>query len=163
MANVSGRAAGAHPVSLSSLSWVMANNVYVEVLPSQHHSLIGGPGSSVTDCGWNMTDIRMICRTSLSHNSSYRAQHHSRYCTTPSNTDYSQFYKHPAPTLRGQSSRLQSSGWEEKPAWSVGLMTVCAAITPGLSQKSRPAWRVAVIARFDWCSISFTSCNDSAQ
>ena len=70
------------------------------------------------------------------------------------------FYKHLAPTLRGQFS-----SWEEKPAWSVGLMTthsaVCTEITPELSQKGRPAWRVGVIERSDWCSISFTSCNDS--
>ena len=32
-------------------------------------ALIGRVGASVTDPGWNMTDIRMICRTEMSHNS----------------------------------------------------------------------------------------------
>ena len=34
-------------------------------------SMIGRGGSSVTDPSWNMTDIRMICRTVMSHNSWY--------------------------------------------------------------------------------------------
>ena len=34
---------------------------------------LAGVGASVTDPSWNMTDIRMICRTSLSHNSWYVA------------------------------------------------------------------------------------------
>ena len=34
-------------------------------------STIGWGGSSVTDPSWNMTDIRMICRTVMSHNSWY--------------------------------------------------------------------------------------------
>ena len=43
--------------------------IYDPSPPSQaRQPLIGRAGASVTDSGWNMTDIRMICRTEMSHN-----------------------------------------------------------------------------------------------
>ena len=60
-----------HAVSADVECWV--RNDMMRYQMSEELLWLAGVGASVTDPSWNMTDIRMICRTSLSHNSWYVA------------------------------------------------------------------------------------------